>query len=129
VNLFRNLADILFLMIILFPIVLNILRQARIETQIARVSHMLLFGIICVFFVAHVTIWDLDNIHTLTGQKLVDTKSGNSATFVTLYLVAALSVCAWIGAAVHKSRRSGDGVRSAYFLFSFPTTTVIIEKG
>jgi hypothetical protein len=104
VNVFFNLADLLILEIVLFPTVLNCLQYAGISTRFARVSHMAIFGITCVFMVVFVTLWDLNDIHTLTGQKLVDTKYGNSATFETLYLIAALSATFWLFRAAGRSR-------------------------
>lgn len=88
-NVFRYLANIIILYIILFPVTDRIMKQARWQCH-PGIGHWIAMAFVSIFMVLFVVMWNYNLIHGVTGEETTDPKYGVEATYVTLYLVAAL---------------------------------------
>jgi hypothetical protein len=88
-NVFRYFANVIILYIILFPLVNRMMKHARWEGH-PIIGHWILMAFVSIFMLLFVIMWNYNLIHGVTGQKTTDSKYGIEATYITLYLVAAL---------------------------------------
>jgi hypothetical protein len=91
VTVFRNIANVIILYIVMVPIVSAMTRHAGFHMELSKLGHMILLFFVACFMLIYVVIWDYNLVHSVTFGKIVDKNYGIPATYVTLYLVAALT--------------------------------------
>lgn len=104
-NVFRYFANVIILFIIMFPLVRTLMRHAGFGVKISTIGHMILMGFVAIFMILFVVMWNYNLLHSVTAQNMTDPKYGVEATYVTLYLVAALTAAAHIMASIFKARK------------------------
>jgi len=114
VNVFRVIAELIMLGIVALSVVPAMMNHAGFTTKIAQLGQIVLFTFVCLFAFIHVIFWDYNNIHTITGEKIVDPKTGVTATFVTLYFVSALTAAAHIFGSCLKIKRSNRSLKVTF---------------
>lgn len=113
-NIFRILAEIIMLGIVALNVTPVMMKHAGFKTNLAQVGQSLLFALVCLFGFIHAIFWNYNNIHAITGEKIVDPKTGVTATFVTLYFVSTLTAVVHIFASCLKSKRSNRSLQGIF---------------
>jgi hypothetical protein len=97
-NVFRNLANVIILYIIMLPLADRMMKYARWKDH-PLVGHWILMAFVSIFMLLFVVMWNYNLIRDATGKDTTDPKFGVEATYVTLYLVAALYAAGHLAAA------------------------------
>lgn len=92
-NVFRYIASIILLGIVILPVTIALRKQAGYDTRLVKVVHSIVLALVAVFGIVQVTMWDYNNIVTFTGGKRIERKAADAllATYFMLYFVAALA--------------------------------------
>ncbi|KAK1754445.1 hypothetical protein QBC47DRAFT_383941 [Echria macrotheca] len=88
-NVFRYMANVIMLYIVILPISDRMLKHAG-WTAHPLVGHWIIMAFVSIFALLFVVMWNYNLIHSVTGEETTDPNFGVEATYVTLYLVAAL---------------------------------------
>ncbi|KAK4450590.1 hypothetical protein QBC34DRAFT_402909 [Podospora aff. communis PSN243] len=107
-NTFRYLANLLILYLIILPVSDRMMKHAAWNHH-PLLGHWILLALVAIFALIFVVMWNYNLIHSITGEKITDTEFGAQATFVTLYLVAALYAAGHLVAARFRSLRNKAG--------------------
>ena len=119
VNVCQEIANILILFVVMFPLTSSIMRHASLTGRYFFPARSFLLSSASIFAVLYVIIWDYDLIHSVTREKQVDKSFGVAATYYTLYLVSAVSAAVlilWSCLKMHKGKIS----RKVRIPFRFP---------
>ena len=103
-NVFRYIANVIILFIIIFPLATTMMKHAGFPSKIPKMYHLIIMTFVSIFALLFVIMWNYNLIHSVTGQKTTDPNYGVEATYVTLYLVAALTAAAHMMASGWKMR-------------------------
>jgi len=117
VTVFRNIANVIILGIVALPIVTAMTKHAGFHPELSKIAHMIMLFFVACFMLIYVVIWDYNLVHSVTLQKIVDKNYGIPATYVTLYLVAALTAGSHLMASCFRMRKQNLD-RSGVFPFS-----------
>lgn len=101
-NVFRYLANVIILIIVIVPLSDRMMKHASWNTH-PLLGHWILMAFVSIFMVLFVIMWNYNLIHSVTAEDTTDPKFGVEATYVTLYLVAALYAGAHLMAARFRS--------------------------
>ena len=116
-NTFRYLANLLILYLIILPISDRMMKHAAWNHH-PLLGHWILLGLVAIFTVIFVVLWNYNLIHSITAEDITDDKFGVQATFVTLYLVAALYAAGHLVAVRFQSLRNKAGQKVRAILTS-----------
>jgi len=114
-NVFREFANVIILGVILLDVVPAVQRYSGL-TRInpSRFAHAIYLGFLAVFVLVWEVIWNYDLIHNVKGEKIVDRKNGVGATYLTLYLVGALTAASHLLHSHYSAFRSKIPGRSLF---------------